>query len=102
MVLGQSLFSGAPNEKSVPSVLNMTRAQAERALEDKGFVLGDVTKQASTDVPKGRIISQDPQRGDFLEDGGAVDVTLSTGNPEVVVPDVLGQTKDEARAELEA
>ena len=85
----------------MPSLLNMTRAQAVQALESADLELGDVERQASTDVPRGRVISQDPDPGDFLPVGSEVDLLLSLGVPEVVVPDVLGDNKDAARAELE-
>jgi serine/threonine-protein kinase len=73
-VIGPMLFNSSPDEKSVPSVVNMTRAQAEQALSDAGLKLGGVDKQASSDVPKGRVISQDPQPGDFLAAGDKVDI----------------------------
>ena len=101
-ILGPMLFNSSPQEKSVPNVINMTLAQAERALEDRGLALGEVEREASADVPKGKIVSQTPEAGEFLEEEGEVDVILSTGKPAVVVPDVLGDDKDEARAELEA
>ncbi len=101
-LVGPMLFNSGPDERSIPNLLNMTQAQAERALEDKGLALGEVTQEASEDVPKGRIISQDPGPGDFLEPGGEVDVLVSTGKPEVVMPDVLGDDKDSAKEELEA
>ncbi len=100
-VVGPMLLDSPPEERSVPSVLNMTRAQATDALESRGLTLGDVEQQASTDVPKGRIISQDPEPGDFLPPGDPVDVLVSAGKPEVVVPDVLGEDREDARAELE-
>jgi len=101
-IVGPMLFSNAPEDRSVPNVVNMTRAQATEALETNGLTLGDVEQQASTDVPRGRIISQDPDAGSFLPDGDPVDVLISTGKPEVVVPDVLGDDKDAAKAELES
>jgi beta-lactam-binding protein with PASTA domain/tRNA A-37 threonylcarbamoyl transferase component Bud32 len=100
-VAGPMLFSSAPEEESVPNVVSMTPAQAERALEAAGLTLGDRDRQASADVPRNRIISQDPQPGQFLEPGSAVDVIVSDGKPEVVVPDVRDLDKDQARAELE-
>jgi eukaryotic-like serine/threonine-protein kinase len=100
-VVGPMLFSSSPDERSVPNLLNMTRAQAERALEERDLTLGEVDRQASADVPQGRIISQSPENGEFLEVGGAVDILISSGAPEVVVPDVLGWDKQDARAELE-
>jgi len=95
------LFNSPPDDKSVPTVLNMTRAEASQQLTDVGLTLGDVEREASADVPKGRIISQDPAPGEFLPAGDPVDVLISTGNPEVVVPDVLGKGKIEARQQLE-
>ena len=94
------LFNSPPDDKSVPTVLNMTRAEASQQLTDVGLTLGDVEREASADVPKGRIISQDPAPGEFLPAGDPVDVLISTGNPEVVVPDVLGKGKIEARQQL--
>ena len=100
-IVAPMLFSSSPEERSVPNLLNMTRAQAEAALEERDLTLGDVDRQASADVPQGRIISQTPEPGDFLEVGSAVDILISSGAPEVVVPDVLGWDKQDARAELE-
>ena len=101
VVAATILFSSPPDDKSVPTVLNMTRAEAAQQLTDVGLKLGEVDREASEDVPKGRIISQDPAPGEFLPAGDPVDVLISTGNPEVVVPDVLGKNKTEARRQLE-
>ncbi len=99
--LAASLMSSGPNDKSVPNLLNMTQAQAEQRLQDAGLELGAVDRKASEDVPKGRVITQDPDPGEFRAEGSKVDITLSTGKPDVVVPDVLGQDKVTARQTLE-
>jgi serine/threonine-protein kinase len=100
-IFGQMLFNSEPEQRSVPTLLNLTQAQAERALDDAGLTLGDVEEEASQDVPRGRVISQTPDPGDFLAPGDPVDILVSTGNPEVVVPDVLGASRAQARQELE-
>jgi beta-lactam-binding protein with PASTA domain/predicted Ser/Thr protein kinase len=100
-VFGPMLFNSPPETRSVPTLLNMTRAEAAQALNDAGLVLGEVDRQASEDVPRGRVVSQDPTRGEFLPVGDPVDIVLSTGKPEVVVPDVLGDDRNEARNELQ-
>jgi beta-lactam-binding protein with PASTA domain len=99
--VGQMLFSSSPDRKSVPSLLNMTLQQAERAIEQRGLTVGDVERRASTDVPRNRVISQDPNPGSFLAEGEPVDLIVSRGVPSVVVPDVLGEDKETARAEIE-
>jgi serine/threonine protein kinase len=100
IIFGQMLFSSAPNESSVPSVLNMTRQQAEKALEDAELSLGRVEEQASSDVPKGRVLAQDPGPRSLVPPGSAVDITISTGDPEVVIPFLIGKDKNAAEQEL--
>ncbi len=100
-IFGSTLFNSPPDEQSVPSVLNMSQAEATQRLTDEGLALGEAERRASEDVPKGKIISQDPEAGSFLPTGETVDVVVSTGRPDQVVPDVLGDNKNEARNELE-
>ncbi|HEX4977864.1 MAG TPA: Stk1 family PASTA domain-containing Ser/Thr kinase [Nocardioides sp.] len=99
-VFGPMLFSSAPEENSVPSVLNMTRAQAKEAIEAAGLELGEVEKAPSTDVRSGLVLAQDPEPRSMLAPGSDVDITLSTGDPEVTIPNVFGLDKDEARQQL--
>jgi serine/threonine-protein kinase len=101
-IIGQMLVNGsAPEERTVPPLLNMTLAQARSALEDRGLSVGEIDRRPSTDVPRDRVISQEPQPGTAVTVGDPVDLLLSAGTPEVVVPDVLGDDKDDARAEIE-
>jgi serine/threonine-protein kinase len=99
-IVGPKLFSSAPETVSVPSVVQMTKAQAERRLADAGLSLGKVTKEASQDVPRGHVIAQDPQAMQMVPPNQAVDITLSTGKPDVTVPYVIGEDKEQARQEL--
>jgi eukaryotic-like serine/threonine-protein kinase len=99
-VFGSKMFSSAPEQQSVPSVVNMTTKQAQARLHDAGLDLGRVSREASEDVPKGRVITQDPDPLSMLPPGSQVDVTVSTGKPDVIVPYVIGQDKDSARQEI--
>ena len=60
VVFGPMLFSSAPEQNAVPSVIDMTRKQAEQRIEDAGLSVGDVSKEASTDYRKGLVMDQDP------------------------------------------
>jgi eukaryotic-like serine/threonine-protein kinase len=99
-VLGQILFNSGPEQKTVPQLVNMTQKQAEARIKQVGLSVGDVSKEASEDVPKGRVIAQDPDAMSLLDPGGGVDLTVSTGKPDVVVPYVLGEDKDTARQKI--
>ena len=79
----------------------MTRAAGRAAASRRpGSRVGDVSQEASEDVPKGRVIAQDPDPLSTLPPGDPVDLTVSTGQPDVVVPDILGDDKDTARQKL--
>jgi serine/threonine protein kinase len=99
-ILGQLLFNSSPEEKTVPQLVNMSQQQAESRLKEVGLSLGQVSKEASEDVPKGRVIAQDPDAMSLLAPGGEVDLTVSTGKPDVVVPYVIGEDKDTARQKI--
>ncbi|MGI8900316.1 MAG: Stk1 family PASTA domain-containing Ser/Thr kinase [Nocardioides sp.] len=99
-VFGPMLFNSPPEQRSVPSILNMSRAQAESAIEEADLTLGDLEREPSSDVSKGRVLAQNPDPRTFLAPGSEVDLTLSTGDPDVVVPYVIGEDKDLAAEEI--
>ena len=100
LVFGPRLFESKSSQSSVPTIERMTRQQAERTIKEAGLSVGEVTSAASEDVPRGRVISQQPQPGDLVTAGDKVDYVLSTGPPQIELPDLVGQTKDEAAATL--
>ena len=100
VVVGPMLVSSPPDDKTVPQLVNMTQAQAEQKITEAGLQVGTVSQEASEDVPKGRVIAQDPDAMSTLPPGSNVDLTVSTGKPDVVVPYVIGKDKDTARQEL--
>lgn len=96
------LFSDrAPEQATVPGVVGLMQAAAERALTAEQFV-PDVTTQASREVAKGRVISQDPGKDARADLGSTVHLVVSAGPPTATVPDVTGQPVDQARQTLEA
>jgi serine/threonine-protein kinase len=96
LVFGPKLFQGAPATQSVPTIEGMTRAQAESTLRGSGLGVGAVTESTSESIATGRVISQDPAAGDSVDPGSDVDFVVSTGRPQVELPDVVGQPKDDA------
>jgi serine/threonine protein kinase len=100
LVFGPKLFKSAPDQQSVPTVTGLTRGQAERAIRDAGLKVGEVTTAASKEVSRGRVISQDPQASDLVDPATRVDIVVSTGLPQLPLPDVVGQNKDDAADQL--
>jgi eukaryotic-like serine/threonine-protein kinase len=99
-IFGPMLFNSAAEERSVPDVAGLTQAQAERQIDKAGLTVGRISQEASDDVRRGRVISQDPEPGALIPPGDPVDLTVSTGKPQVVVPYEIGKDKDDARADL--
>ena len=86
----------------VPNLIGLSEQQARNAVADAGLRVGDVSYEASEDAEKDRVIEQEPNRDEFVEDGTSVDFVVSSGKPMVTVPSVLGQTTDAARAAMTA
>ncbi len=100
LVFGPKLFKAAPDKQEVPTITGLTRAQAERTIQDSGLQVGDVSTAASKEVADGRVISQTPDAGNQVDPDSKVDFVVSTGKPEIPLPDVVGQNKDDAAAQL--
>ncbi|MET0840028.1 MAG: Stk1 family PASTA domain-containing Ser/Thr kinase [Marmoricola sp.] len=100
LIFGPRLFESEPEQQSVPTITGLTRDQAERTIQDSGLQVGEVSQAASEDVAEGRVISQEPEAGDQVDPDASVDFVVSTGLPEVPLPDVVGQNKDDAAQQL--
>lgn len=91
-----------PTLVTVPTdLVGRTREEAEAALTAEGVeLMPQVEEQPSEDVDEGRVVSV----GDVapqLPKGSAVPLVVSSGEPRREVPDVVGMTYDDAKAELE-
>lgn len=81
-----------------------TEAAARRSLSNLGLGENQITieESYSTTVAAGNIISQTPAAGAEVTPGKtAITFVVSKGNETVKVPDVVGQTKDNAQKTLE-
>lgn len=73
------------NKAVVPKVVNKTKTDAKKALEDAGLQLGNVTEEYSNDVAEGLVISQSVKDGDSVNKDSKIDVVISLGKEPVVV-----------------
>jgi eukaryotic-like serine/threonine-protein kinase len=93
--------STGPGEASVPDVHGLTRADAEDQLRTAGFE-PKVEQVFSADVRKGRVIDTSPPQGSLIERGSSVTLRISRGPEQAAVPDVVGETEDNARNAIES
>jgi eukaryotic-like serine/threonine-protein kinase len=92
------LVSSGPEQIAVPDVTGLSRESAEARLRDDGF--GVSVAEQESDETEGDVISQDPAGGTELTRGETVTITVSTGRPQVDVPDVIGLRERSARSRL--
>lgn len=87
---------------SVPEVVGKRESSAKSELEAAGLKVSVKTKY-STDVAKGKVISQSPRSGNQVTKNSTVVITVSQGEkPETMVrvPNLRYFTESEARSEL--
>ena len=102
--LASLLFGGGGgNNATVPDLRGKTVAEAQLALESVGLTIGTQTPTADEEAIKGTIVGQDPTAGESLEQGQAVNVKVSSGKGETLVPDLIDlSSTNDARAVLSA
>jgi beta-lactam-binding protein with PASTA domain/tRNA A-37 threonylcarbamoyl transferase component Bud32 len=82
----------------VPPVVGFQQDLAETTLRDAGLIPD--FEQRDSDEPEGQVIAQNPAGGDTVERHTTVTVVVSTGAGSAFAPNVVGQSKDQARADL--
>jgi serine/threonine-protein kinase len=92
----------APENVTVPEdLIGMTQEDAEAAVQDADLEVGEISTEETDDESLvGTVQSSDPSPGTSVPPGTAVNLVVY-GEPEnITVPDVLNQTRDEARDTL--
>lgn len=85
---------------TVPSVVNVSKDDADNQLRNLGFTL-EYKSAFSENVKKGDIISADPGSGTKVDKGSKIVLTVSNGPKKLAIPDNLqGQSEAYVRNEL--
>ncbi len=82
----------------VPDVTGFTETAAVNRLKEAG--LNAVPRTKISDRSPGTVLSQDPTGGKSVKKGSDVTIVVAKAPKQVQVPDIVGQTVDEARSTL--
>jgi eukaryotic-like serine/threonine-protein kinase len=93
--------SAGPQQVSVPQVVGLTVSSARGRLQKAGLDASEREENSDT-VAQGRVISVSPPEGQKVDKGSSVTLVVSSGKPQVEVPDVVGKSFDEAQSTLQA
>jgi serine/threonine-protein kinase len=92
--------SNGPQPVSVPDVRGQDEDMAVSNLQAVGLKEGSVNHVASDTVTAGTVISTDPAGNTESTEGTTVDLLISTGPKKVPMPDVIGDTPEDAASKI--
>ncbi|MCX7994189.1 MAG: PASTA domain-containing protein [candidate division WOR-3 bacterium] len=72
------VLSGGTEMIEVPRVIGRALATAKRIIEERGFVVGNVAYEVSTEFDVGIVMAQNPRAGAKLKKGSKIDLTVAT------------------------
>jgi eukaryotic-like serine/threonine-protein kinase len=91
-------WNSSVDKRPVPSVIGASAKRATAVLKKAGFQV-KIHRVASQER-RGHVVAQDPSPGQRVAQGTTVDLAVSGGPPDVLVPSVAGFPKKQAIAEL--
>ncbi|MGA5315603.1 Stk1 family PASTA domain-containing Ser/Thr kinase [Streptomyces pseudogriseolus] len=103
VLIGRWAISGDSVDNSTvaaPNFVGETKADAQKRAANTDLQLA-FTEKPCEDQVKGNICDQDPAAGTTVEKGDTINLVVSTGAPKVAVPSVIGDSVEDAKAELE-
>jgi serine/threonine-protein kinase len=100
VVIGSTWWVTLGRYTDTPSLVNMTREQAELYANQHDFTLSYGDGAYNETVPKDTVVSQDPAANDRIVRGGQITLQLSLGPERFPVPDLAGLELSAAKAEL--
>ncbi|MDD2858709.1 MAG: Stk1 family PASTA domain-containing Ser/Thr kinase [Candidatus Nanopelagicales bacterium] len=100
VVATQLIPGGGTARVTVPNLEGLTIDSAQQLLSASNLILGQQTAEIS-DRPEGRITAQQPASGESIEEGQAINVTVSSGKEKATVPSLVGlSSAQDARTAL--
>jgi beta-lactam-binding protein with PASTA domain/tRNA A-37 threonylcarbamoyl transferase component Bud32 len=95
----QLIVSSGKQQVQIPSLVNQTPGAAGQALGQRGLKVQQASEASST-VQAGYVTRTDPPAGTSVPVGSTVTVYVSSGAPQVTVPNVVGETQAQAAQDL--
>lgn len=97
------LKATAVKDVQIPNVVNSSREEAKKTIEDAKLVYTELEEEYSPDVPEGFVIRQEPgyMENYKIKEKTEIKVVISKGQEITTVPKVVGMEKEEAISALE-
>ena len=92
--------STGPKLVAVPTVAGRSSEDAQTALTNAGFMIGNVTEEFSNDYASGQVTRTDPPAGTQVKEDTPINVFVSKGRG-ITVPNLVGTSLASAKAAAE-
>ncbi|MGP3967817.1 Stk1 family PASTA domain-containing Ser/Thr kinase [Streptomyces sp. 6N223] len=101
--VGRALFGGDPpaNSPTVPDMRGLTLEEAQEKADNGRFEVVEGDSRPCGDIEENLVCETDPPANSKISEGGTVTLIMSSGPEAVEVPDVIGDSFDDAKGELE-
>jgi serine/threonine-protein kinase len=96
------IISQGPAPRIVPDLVNHSFDEANAALTGERLQVQQLEPQFNDTVAAGNVVALNPGAGTEVARDSVVQVTVSKGPETVPLPDLKGQTVDQAKATLES
>ena len=93
-------YVGVGRYVDTPQLVGRTEAQALKEAKDAGFTFAVGKRAYSETAPLGTVISTNPEGGGRILPGDTIEGVISQGKERYEIPNLKGQTLDEATAAL--
>ncbi|MFF6913567.1 Stk1 family PASTA domain-containing Ser/Thr kinase [Streptomyces sp. NPDC012466] len=93
--------TGAP-KVTVPSVTGLSVDEAKEKLAGDKYAFKIETRTRTSPEQPGTVLDQNPTTGEEVEKGSTITLTVAKAEEKATVPDVVGQTCDAAKSQMEA
>ncbi|MCL5037167.1 MAG: PASTA domain-containing protein [Chloroflexi bacterium] len=96
-----SSYLNPPAEVKVPDLAGKSLSDAENTLKSMGLKATVIDQRYANNLPPNSIISQNPGQGRTVRKGRQVELVISLGSENIIVPDLNGKNLREATIILE-
>ena len=93
-------FAFGGEKVDVPDLMGMTSEEAQVAIEEAGFQVGEINNVYDDEAEPGTVVGQNPSPNTQANKGSKINIDVSQGTEEVDVPDLYNLTLEEARKSI--
>ena len=94
------IISKGPERYTVPMLTGLTPEAAQVAITKSPLVIGTISEEFNSEIPKGFVINSSPATGSSVKRDSKINLVVSKGIEQVALPIYVGKSGEQALNEL--